>query len=149
MTSSVWRRAALPVLGLAVAASLAGCSLLSPSAAPSTGAQTQAPAGPAVTATDLADTTWTGTDSAKIPTTFTFHANGSTAVTFGDKDYDDPSDTWAVDGSVLTITIYNIQGEGDATYTGPLASATAPANLAITFTLDANPRTLTITKSAK
>src|SRR3954467_3076044 len=120
-----WRRAALPVAGILAAFALAGCSLL-PSATPALTPASQAPITSTIKASELADTTWTGVDSAKIPTTFVFHADGSTAVKFGSKSYDDPGDTWAIDGNVLTVKIYNIQNEGDATYSGTLADAAGP-----------------------
>jgi hypothetical protein len=140
------RRATIPVAGLLVAFALAGCSLL-PAAVTPESPITQAPVVATIKAADLADTTWTGIDSAKIPTTFLFHADGSTAVKFGSKSYDDPGDTWAIDGNLLTVTIYNIQNEGDATYTGTLATAAGPVDLAIGFTLDDKARTLTVSKA--
>jgi len=146
--SAGWRRAALPVAGILAAFALGGCSLLSPAAAPVTAPTTQAPVLPTVTADEFADTTWSGTDSGQIPTTFTLHKAGSTAVVFGSSPpYDDPADTWTLDGNTLTVTIHNITDEGDATYTGQVTKADGPIDLAVTFTLDENPRTLTITKA--
>lgn len=139
------QKASLPVLGFLAAVALSGCSLLSPAAPAETAAPTTAPVTPAITADDLNDTTWTGTDSQGTVTTFVFHEGGSTAVTFGDNPYDDPADTWTLDGSSLEISIKNVEGVGDATYTGEVTSATDPIDLDLTFSLDTTSRTLTIT----
>jgi hypothetical protein len=143
------RLTTLSVAGLLAAFALGGCSLLPSTETPQI-APTQATVVATVKADELADTTWSGTDSAQIPTTFTLHKTGSTAVTFGSSPpYDDPADTWTLDGNTLTVTINNITGEGDASYTGQVTSADGPIDLAVTFTLDATPRTLTVTKAAK
>lgn len=139
------QKASLPILGILVAVALSGCSLLSPAAPAETTAPTTAPVTPAITADDLNDTTWTGTDSQGTATTFTFHEGGSTAVTFGDNPYDDPADTWTLDGSSLEISIKNVEGVGDATYVGEVVSATDPIDLELTFSLDTTTRTLTLT----
>ena len=81
---------------------------------------------PSVTVEDLNDTSWAGTDSEGTDTTFTFHTGGSTAVSFSGNEYDDPGDTWALDGNTLTITIYNVEGVGDATYVGEVTDPAGP-----------------------
>lgn len=143
------RKTSLPVLGLLAAFTLAGCSLLSPSA-PVTPAAPETPAPPAVSVTDLNDTTWSGTDSEGTPTIFTFHAGdasgGSTAVSFTGNPYDDPGDTWTLAGSTLTITIYNVESVGDATYVGEVTDPAGPIDLDLTFSDVDETRTLTITK---
>ncbi|HWM32778.1 MAG TPA: hypothetical protein VNR36_00920 [Pseudolysinimonas sp.] len=136
----------IPVIGVMAAVALAGCSLLAPEqpTTPDTPDQTEAPA--AVSAEDLNDTSWAGTDSEGTDTTFTFHEGGSTAVSFSGNPYDDPGDTWALDGSKLTITIYNVEGVGDAIYTGEVTDPAGPIDLDLSFTDITETRTLTITK---
>jgi hypothetical protein len=144
MTTS--RTVALPLLGFLAAATLAGCSLLTPQT-PTTPETPDTPDTPSVTVEDLNDTSWAGTDSEGTETTFTFHEGGSTAVSFSGNEYDDPGDTWALEGSTLTITIYNVEGVGDATYTGEVTDAAGPIDLDLSFTDVTDTRTLTITKS--
>ena len=137
-------KASLPALGLLAAFVLAGCSLLAP----------QTPVEPTtppvdeetVSVEDLNDTNWAGTDSEGTDTTFNFHEGGSTAVSFSGNEYDDPGDTWALDGNTLTITIYNVEGVGDATYVGDVADPAGPIDLDLTFSDVTESRTLTITK---
>ncbi len=137
-------KASLPALGLVAAFVLAGCSLLSPPPAPQ---PTTPPVDEAtVTVEDLNDTNWAGTDSEGTDTTFSFHEGGSTAVSFSGNEYDDPGDTWALDGNTLTITIYNVEGVGDATYVGDVTDPAGPIDLDLTFTDVTETRTLTITK---
>jgi hypothetical protein len=138
-------KASLPALGLLAAFVLAGCSLLSPQQ-PTTPETPDTPDVPSVTVEDLNDTSWAGTDSEGTDTTFLFHTGGSTAVSFSGNEYDDPGDTWALDGSTLTVTIYNVEGVGDATYVGDVTDAAGPIDLDLTFTDVTETRTLTITK---
>jgi hypothetical protein len=137
-------KASLPALGLVAAFVLAGCSLLSPTppAQPTTPPVDET----TVTVEDLNDTNWAGTDSEGTDTTFSFHEGGSTAVSFSGNEYDDPGDTWALDGNTLTITIYNVEGVGDATYVGDVTDPAGPIDLDLTFTDVTETRTLTITK---
>ena len=138
-------KASVPVLGLLAAFVLAGCSLLSPST-PTQPTTEPEPDVPSVSVEDLNDTSWAGTDSEGTDTTFTFHTGGSTAVSFSGNEYDDPGDTWALDGSTLTITIYNVEGVGDATYVGEVTDPAGPIDLDLTFTDVTETRTLSITK---
>jgi hypothetical protein len=138
-------KASLPALGLLAAFVLAGCSLLSPQT-PTTPVVTDEPDVPSVTVEDLNDTSWAGTDSEGTDTTFTFHEGGSTAVSFSGNSYDDPGDTWALDGSTLTITIYNVEGVGDATYVGDVTDPAGPIDLDLTFSDVTETRTLSIAK---
>ncbi len=138
-------KASLPALGLLAAFVLAGCSLLSPQA-PVTPETPDTPDVPSVTVEDLNDTSWAGTDSEGTDTTFTFHEGGSTAVSFSGNEYDDPGDTWELDGATLTITIYNVEGVGDATYVGDVSDAAGPIDLDLSFSDVTETRTLTITK---
>lgn len=135
----------VPVLGLLAAMTLAGCSLLSP-AQPTTPETPEEPSTPAVSVEDLNDTSWAGTDSEGTETTFTLHSGGSTAVSFSGNEYDDPGDTWELAGTTLTITIYNVEGVGDAIYTGNVSDAAGPIDLNVSFTDVTDTRTLTITK---
>jgi len=138
-------KASLPALGLLAAFVLTGCSLLSPTQ-PTTPDEPTTPDAPAVSVEDLNDTSWAGTDSEATETTFTFHDGGSTAVSFSGNEYDDPGDTWELDGSTLTITIYNVEGVGDATYIGEVTDPAGPIDLDLSFTDVTDTRTLTITK---
>lgn len=138
-------RAALPVVGIFAIFALSSCSLISPAPAETT-ASSETPAAPAVTVDDLNDTTWTGTDSAGTATTFTFHKGGSTAVTFGGNSFDDPADTWSLDGDNLEISIKNVAEVGDATYVGNVTDPAGPIDLDLTFTLDDSARTITLTR---
>jgi len=139
------RTLAAPALGLLAAVALAGCSLLSPTQ-PTEPDVSEAPAPPAVTVEDLNDTSWAGTDSEGTETTFTLHAGGTTAVSFSGNQYDDPGDTWQLDGTRLTIVIYNVQDVGDATYVGEVADPDGPIDLELSFSDVEETRTLTITK---
>jgi hypothetical protein len=139
-------KATLPVLGVLAAVTLAGCSLLAPQQ-PTTPDTPDVPDAPAVAIEDLNDTSWAGTDSEGTDTTFTLHEGGSTAVSFSGNQYDDPGDTWELDGATLTITIYNVEGVGDATYVGEVTDAEGPIDLDLSFTDVTETRTLTITKS--
>jgi hypothetical protein len=145
MNMKTLHKASLPVLGLLAAVALTGCSLLAPPA-PTTPVETDTPDTPSVTVEELNDTDWSGTDSEGTDTTFTFHEGGSTAVSFSGNPYDDPGDTWELDGSTLTITIYNVESVGDATYVGEVTDAAGPIDLALTFSDVDETRTLTITK---
>jgi hypothetical protein len=141
------RTASLPAIGLLAAIALTGCSLLSPST-PTQPDPVETTQAPAFTADDLNDTSWAGTDSEGTDTTFTFHAGGATAVSFSGNDYDDPGDTWALEGTTLTITIYNVDKKGDATYTGTVTDPAGPIDLSLSFSDVDETRTLTITKAA-
>jgi hypothetical protein len=138
------RKVSLPVFGLLAVAVLSGCSLLPSTPTTPDAPETQAP--PAVSVDDLNDTSWSGTDSAGTETTFTFHEGGSTAVSFSGNAYDDPGDTWSLDGSTLTVTIYNVESVGDATYTGEVTDPAGPIDLDLSFTDVTETRTLSITK---
>lgn len=138
-------KASLPVLGVLAAFTLAGCSLLSPSQ-PTTPDTPDTPDAPAVSVEDLNDTSWAGTDSEGTDTTFTFHEGGSTAVSFSGNEYDDPGDTWELAGTTLTITIYNVEGVGDATYVGEVTDPAGPIDLDLSFTDVTETRTLSIAK---
>lgn len=139
------RTLTVPAIGLLAAITLAGCSLLSPQA-PAAPETPDTPDVPAVSVEDLNDTDWAGTDSEGTETTFTFHEGGSTAVSFSGNQYDDPGDTWELDGTTLTITIYNVEGVGDATYVGEVTDAAGPIDLDLSFSEVTETRTLTITK---
>lgn len=143
MTTS--RTLTVSALSLLAAATLAGCSLLAPQT-PNTPDAPETPEAPAVSVEDLNDTDWAGTDSEGTETTFTFHEGGSTAVSFSGNQYDDPGDTWELDGSTLTITIYNVESVGDATYVGEVTDAAGPIDLELSFSDVTETRTLTITK---
>jgi hypothetical protein len=141
------RKISVPVIGVIAALVLAGCSLLIPQqpTTPDGPEQTEAP--PSVTVEDLDDSSWSGTDSKGYETSFILHAGGSVAVDFNGNSYDDPADTWALDGSMLTITIYNVEDVGIALYTGEVDDPAAPIDLDLSFSDVTETRTLTITRS--
>jgi hypothetical protein len=143
----ILRTATLPAVGLLAAIALTGCSLLSPTT-PTEPTPVETTQAPSVTAADLNDTSWGGTDSEGTETTFTLHASGSTAVSFSGNEYDDPGDTWKLDGSTLTIVIRNVENVGDATYTGDVTDAAGPIDLTLTFSDVDESRTITITKTS-
>jgi hypothetical protein len=78
----------------------------------------------ATTDVDLVDTSWSGTDSVGDDTTFVFQSDGTVAVTYNDSSYDDPSDTWSVDGTAVTVTVFIDTDRGNAIYTGSVTGTT-------------------------
>jgi hypothetical protein len=142
----ILRVLSVPVIGMTAALVLAGCSLLSPQQpdTPESPQQTEAP--PNVTVEDLDDSSWSGTDSQGYETAFTLHSGGSVAVDFNGNAYDDPADTWALDDSTLTITIYNVEDVGIAIYTGEVDDPAGPIDLDLSFSDVPETRTLTITR---
>jgi hypothetical protein len=135
------RNAVLPALGLIAVVMLTGCSAGPP---PTSSEETEPPTG--ISAQDLDETTWTGVDSGNLETTFTLHSGSTVAVTYNGNAYEIPGDTWNLDGDTLTITIYNVESLGDATYVGDVTDAAGPIDLAVTFSDVTETRTLTITK---
>lgn len=70
------------------------------------------------TTVDLTGTSWSGTDSDGDFWGFDFQSDGTVGLTYNSDSYDDPSDTWAVSGSTLTIrTVFD---QGDVILVGPV-----------------------------
>ncbi len=101
------RVARVTAISAALLFALSGCSLLGNS-----GGNTSADD------VNLVDTSWSGTDSDGDATTFVFQSDGTVAVTYNDSSYDDPSDTWSVDGTAVTVTVFLDADRGNALYTG-------------------------------
>ncbi len=111
------RPAALAAVVLALIVGLSGCSLL-----PSTGGTTT------TTDTSLAGTSWSGTDSDGDSWVFDFQSDNTVGFSLNSDSYDDASDTWAVAGGTLTITI--VFTDGTATMVGPYSSGATSIPLA-------------------
>jgi hypothetical protein len=107
------RLARTAVISAALLFALSGCSLLG--------------IGGGNTSTgdvNLVDTSWSGTDSDGDATTFVFQGDGTVAVTYNDSSYDDPTDTWSIDGTAVTITVFLDDTRGNAIYTGGVNGTT-------------------------
>ncbi|MCU1534958.1 MAG: hypothetical protein JWR53_1439 [Glaciihabitans sp.] len=120
-----------PAVALLLVASLAACSAApaSPSGAPSAPSAPSTP--PPVLA--LAGTTWSGTDSLGDDTTFMFHPTGSIGVAFGSNRYDDPLDTWTLNGTALAIDVYIDKTRGIAHYTATVAAGASALALSAAY----------------
>jgi hypothetical protein len=66
----------------------------------------------------VSGTTWSGIDSLDRPTVFTFEPDGTVEVTYFDDTFNDERDTWSLDGSTITITVFVSEEEGSANYAG-------------------------------
>ncbi len=104
------RPVAVAALVLAALATLAGCSLI-PTGAGGTSTETD---------TSLAGTTWGGTDSDGDTWVLDFQADNTVGFTLNTDSYDDASDTWALSGGTVTVTI--VFTDGTATMVGPYTS---------------------------
>jgi len=65
-------------------------------------------------------TTWSGVDSLERPTVFTFEPDGTVEVTYFDDSFNDELDTWSLDGTAITITVFVSEEDGSATYAGTI-----------------------------
>lgn len=73
-------------------------------------------AGGGTTQADLDGTAWGGTDSDGDVWGVVFQSDGTIGLTYNGNEYDDPTDTWVLDGSDLTISVaFN---DGDVTMVG-------------------------------
>lgn len=107
-------------------ASLAGCGLL-PTL---TGASDSRAAGEVLP--DLVDTTWSGVDSDGDSWRFVFQGDGSLLLTYNGSDYDDPADTWGVEGDD-TLNVHVNFTDGDVDLTGPFDGVGSPVDLDGTY----------------
>ncbi|WP_413316320.1 hypothetical protein AA0Z99_07135 [Agrococcus sp. 1P02AA] len=81
------------------------------------GTETQAPDDGA--SVDLTDTAWSGTDSAGNTMDLVLEADGTVLLNdWNEQNWDEPSDTWVVDGDQITIFISGIQDIQSLEYTG-------------------------------
>ena len=96
--------------------------------------------------TEVAGTTWSGTDSAGNTMTFTLNQDGSLDIADwnGGGPYDDPADTWSVNGGNIELYVSNIEEIGGITYSGP--AATGSMNLTGAADLGGSTYTLTLTQ---
>lgn len=92
---------------------------------------------------DPAGTQWRGHDSGGDDTTFTLHEDGTLAVKYGAKAYDDPNDTWKVIDGVLHLHVFLDEANGEAEYVGTWNAETSSIDAVMTTTVSV--RSLTIT----
>jgi hypothetical protein len=93
--------------------------------------------------TDLAGTSWTGTDSDGDFWAFEFQNDGTLAFSFNEDSYDDATDVWTLSGDALHLSIAFTDGEAtfDGTYTEgassvDLAGKQGEAEWTVTITQD-------------
>lgn len=67
---------------------------------------------------ELVGTSWSGTDSVGDFTVFEFEGDGTVNVTYNEQEFDESTDTWELNGSALTVTVFLNDELGDAVYTG-------------------------------
>jgi len=103
-------------LSLSLVIAVSGCSNL-----------TQLLAGPS-TGEPLIGTSWSGTDSDGDDWVILFQEDGTVGLTFGESEYDDATDTWAVTDETLTISIAFTTGV--ATMVGPYTDGATSIDLA-------------------
>ena len=82
---------------------------------------------PGATAETLAGTSWFGTAEGVAEVTLTFAADGTVDfASFNGQAYDEPGDTWSVDGTTLTLTMSQLQSPSgafvDIVFTGTAAT---------------------------
>ena len=112
------RPAVLSAVVLTLLVSLSGCFF-----APSTGGGTTDPG----TDPALVGTTWGGTDSDGDTWEFEFQPDNTVGLTFNGASYDDASDTWALAGGTLTISV--AFDDGTATLAGAYADGASSIDL--------------------
>lgn len=112
------RLASIVAISASLLLVLSGCFLL-PGASNTGGSTT----GGTTDTVDISDTYWSGTDSVGDFTRFLFQSDGTVAVTYNENEYDDPTDTWSIDGTAVTVTVFLDAERGNAIYTGGLVGA--------------------------
>jgi hypothetical protein len=133
------RSLSLGSAALLVVALLAACFPVLPGAGspPGTGSGTEGG-----TASDLAGTTWSGTDSDGDDWELEFQADGTVAVAFnGGSRFDDASDTWTLSGTTLDIHLVFVESDYD--FAGPYDGG---ASIPLDGTWAGGGFTLTITR---
>ena len=100
----------------------------------------------------LVDTQWSGTASgpdSAIDVVFTFEADGTLYITewSGQEDtpFDDPTDTWSMEGSTIELTLSNIQEIERIDFTGTY-SGSSPIELTGTDGVGTSGYTMTLTQ---
>ncbi len=102
-------------LSLSLVIAVSGCSAIE-----------QFLAGPS-TGEPLIGTSWSGTDSDGDEWGILFQEDGTLGLTFGEAEYDDPTDTWFVADETLTISIAFTTGV--ATLVGPYTDGATTIDL--------------------
>jgi hypothetical protein len=67
----------------------------------------------------LTGTSWSGVDSDGDAWGFDFQSDGTIGLTYNGDSYDDPTDTWSLNGDTLNIHV--AFDDGDVDLTGPVA----------------------------
>lgn len=95
---------------------------------------------------ELVGTSWSGTDNAGNVMSFTIAEDGTLddLEWNGGGPWDEPADTWSLNGSTFEFYISNIEEIGGITYSGP--AATGSMNLNGTSDLGGNTYTLVLTQ---
>src|SRR5690606_33222487 len=76
----------------------------------------------------IVDTTWAGTDSDGDSWEMTFQADNTIGLVFQGESFDDPADTYTLNGSDLRITISGFS-QGDAEFRGQYVDNSTPIEL--------------------
>ncbi|MEO6942895.1 MAG: hypothetical protein ABI238_03575, partial [Terrimesophilobacter sp.] len=87
-----------------------------------------------------------GKDSGGDPTTLALHSDGTVAVSYGDKAYDDPNDTWRVSGEILYVNVYLDESDGNAEYVGTWNPSNTAIDAVMRTSLTARELTVTLTQ---
>ena len=135
---------------VAIAIALPGCSVLepvpvvTPSVSPSPSVlDTSTYIGGHI---DPAGTIWTGKDTGGDVTTMALHSDGTVAVSYGDRSYDDPNDTWHVSGEILYVEVYLDDSNGNAEYVGTWNPASTAIDAVMRTSRTARELTVTLTQ---
>jgi len=155
------RIAGATALGAAAILTLAGCIQLPSPQSPTTttptttepGTSSPATSEPAADPADaLVDTQWSGTaqgGNSAIDVTFTFQEDGTLYITAWsgqtDTPYDDPTDTWSLNGQTLELTLSNIQEIERIDLTGTYTGA-SPIQMTGTDGVGGSGYTMTLTQ---
>ena len=140
----------LPRRSFAAAWLLAATLALTGCAAEPAPVATPTPTQPAIDTTtyigqviDPVGTQWAGRDSGGDDTTFTLHGDGTVAVKYGTKNYDDPNDTWRVVNGELHLRVFLNDANGEAEYVGTWKAETSSIDAVMKTTVSG--RNLTVT----
>lgn len=156
------RIAGAAALGAAAILTLAGCIQLpsipqapassSPTTTTEPGTTTPSSEPAPDPADALVDTQWSGTASgpaSTIDVVFTFEADGTLYITEWSGEsgvpFDDPSDTWSMNGSTLELTLSNIQEIERIDFSGTYSGA-SPIEMTGTDGVGASGYTMTLTQ---
>jgi hypothetical protein len=104
------------------------------------GGGTPATGGGGTTSTDLAGTTWGGTDSDGDTWAFEFQNDGTVGLTYNGDFFDDATDTWTLDGTNLSIHI--VGSDSDFDFAGPYDGG---SSIPLTGTYSGGTFTVTVT----